>query len=41
MRWSAYISPADQAEHAGLLRDGELGVIESAIVPGPPVVPLR
>jgi hypothetical protein len=24
MRWSTYISPVDQAEHAGLLRDGEL-----------------
>ena len=24
MRWSTYISPADQAEHAGLLRGGEI-----------------
>jgi 2-keto-4-pentenoate hydratase/2-oxohepta-3-ene-1,7-dioic acid hydratase in catechol pathway len=24
MRWSTYISPADQAEHAGLLREGEV-----------------
>src|SRR6266545_7810494 len=24
MRWSTYISPADQAEHAGLLRDGQI-----------------
>ncbi len=24
MRWSTYISPADQAEHAGLLREGKI-----------------